>query len=281
MTHISRPFQIALVAMALFVAVWFVALRGHSSGSEGAGSSASRAAGPAAAPAKAAGSGGSSSGGSVYHGSAPGVEGLTRAITKAQGAVAQSQQNAKQLQEKSAQASSASSAEASGQQSKAPSRASSSAGSKAGSPAASATKSQASAASGKAAAQGSGATRHSDAKAGAPTHSGAASGQATIEGELKQGKVAAILFWNPKSSVDAIVHRELLAAGHALGGKLAVHAASSKQVGSFGSFTRTVQVYSTPTILMVNTKGQTSSVTGLTDVFSIEQAVKEVKQAQR
>ena len=41
-----------------------------------------------------------------------------------------------------------------------------------------------------------------------------------------------------------------------------------------------MQVYSTPTILLINPKGQTSSVTGLTDVFSIEQAVKEVKQAQ-
>ena len=52
MTHISRPFQIALVAMALFVAVWFLALRGHSTGSEGAGSSASSSAGRAAPAAK-------------------------------------------------------------------------------------------------------------------------------------------------------------------------------------------------------------------------------------
>jgi hypothetical protein len=60
---------------------------------------------------------------------------------------------------------------------------------------------------------------------------------------------------------------------------VAVHVAHSSQVGSFGTFTRAVQVYSTPTILLINSKGLTSSVTGLTDVFSIEQAVGEVKQA--
>jgi hypothetical protein len=50
-------------------------------------------------------------------------------------------------------------------------------------------------------------------------------------------------------------------------------------VGSFGAFTRTVQVYGTPTILMINTKGVTSSVPGLKDAFSIEQAVREVQRA--
>ena len=43
----------------------------------------------------------------VYHGSAPGVPASARAIAKAHGAVATSQQNAKQLEQKSAQASSA------------------------------------------------------------------------------------------------------------------------------------------------------------------------------
>ena len=41
----------------------------------------------------------------------------------------------------------------------------------------------------------------------------------------------------------------------------------------------TVQVYSTPTILLINTKGSTSSLTGLTDAFSIGQAINEVKHA--
>ena len=103
--------------------------------------------------------------------------------------------------------------------------------------------------------------------------------QLQVEGQLRHGKTVAILFWNPQGSVDAVVHRELQAAASKFAGKLAVHNARSGQVGSFGTFTRAVQVYSTPTILLINTKGVTSSVTGLTDAFSIEQAVAEAKRA--
>ena len=51
------------------------------------------------------------------------------------------------------------------------------------------------------------------------------------------------------------------------------------QVGSFGSFARAVQVYSTPTILLIDSKGRTSSITGLTDVFAIEQSLHELHKA--
>ena len=55
MTQISRPFQIVLVAFALFVAVWFVALRAHSSSSSStalaAAPAAERARHPVASPA--------------------------------------------------------------------------------------------------------------------------------------------------------------------------------------------------------------------------------------
>src|SRR3981081_2694660 len=70
MAQISRPFQIALAALALFAIVWLLALRGHSSGTSESGSSSS-------APSQ------SSRPSSVYHGSAPGVEGLTRDLAKA------------------------------------------------------------------------------------------------------------------------------------------------------------------------------------------------------
>src|ERR1700693_3649474 len=113
MTHISRPFQIALLAMGLFAAVWFVALRGQSGSTGGSGSTPASStpaqAGKPPAP------GGSAPGSAaaptpIYHGAAPGVEGLTRAIAKAHEAVATSQQNAKQLAQSSAQASGDSSA---------------------------------------------------------------------------------------------------------------------------------------------------------------------------
>ncbi len=260
MAHISRPFQIALAAIVLFAAVWFVALRGHSSGTESSGSGASSSA-PAAASQPSSGStagsaGSGSSGGSgsstspnsTYHGSAPGVAGLTRAIAKARGAVAQ--------QQKSDHASTTAT------------------------PAPTQTTTAPAVTSPAKTAPTSAAKTHAAAPA-AKTHakSGVPAMQLQVEGQLRHGKTVAILFWNPKGSVDAVVHRELQAAASKFAGKLAVHNARSSQVGSYGTFTRAVQVYSTPTILLINTRGLTSSVTGLTDAFSIEQAVAEVKQA--
>ena len=110
----------------------------------------------------------------------------------------------------------------------------------------------------------------------------------------------AILFWNPQSAVDSAVQRELQlllavhhglrqdaknpivsrlvkATGLELEGKIAVNEASAKQVASFGSITRAAQVYQTPTILIVNKKGQTTTLTGLNDAFSIEQAIDEAR----
>lgn len=253
MTQLSRPYQVALVAIGLLAAVWFVALRGSSASTGGSGSSGSApsASSPAAKPAAPS---------PVYHGSAPGVEGLTRAINKARGAVAQSQQNARQLQEKSAQASSPTS------------KGAAVGTSTAGAQATSSVKSKGSATIQKTAPSGAGAPRASRSKIAASP-----SMQVTVERELKQGKVVAILFWNPAASVDQTVRRELQAVGQALGAKIAVHDAHANQVGSFGSFTRAVQVYQTPTILIVNKRGQASALTGLTDAFSIEQAIGEVK----
>jgi hypothetical protein len=266
MAHISRPFQIALAAMVLFAAVWFVALRGHSSGTESSGSGASsntpvatpqQASGSSAGSGSSGGSGSSTSPSSTYHGSAPGVGGLTRAIAKARGAVAQQQQ----------------SDHASTTATPAPTH--TTASPTVTSPAKAAPTSAA-----KTHAVAPAPNTHAPAPvAKAHVKSGVPAMQLTVEGQLKQGKVVAILFWNPKGSVDAVVRRELQAASGKSRGKLAVHVARAGQVGSFGTFTRAVQVYSTPTILMINTKGVTSSLTGLTDAFSIEQALGEAKQA--
>jgi hypothetical protein len=259
MTQISRPFQIALAALVLFIAVWFLALRGHSGESSSSSSPSAASSSPAGASASQSTPGGGTpaSKGGVYHGSAPGVEGLSRAIQKARGAVAQSQQTVKQ--QGSAQSSSSSQAQ-SAQKHSAQTRTSQSHSAKQ-------TQAQ------QKQSQQTQSSQQSKAASGVPSM------QTVVEGELKRGKVVAVLFWNPKGAVDATVRRELRAAGRAQHGKLAVHVARSNQVGSFGSFTHTVQVYSTPTILLINTKGSTSSLTGLTDAFSIGQAIKEVKRA--
>jgi hypothetical protein len=262
MAQLSRPYQIAFVAMAFLVLVWFVALRGHSSSSSSSASAPASAASQAKAAAPTP----------VYHGAAPGVEGLTRAIAKAHGAVATSQQNAKQLQEKSAQASSPAST--------APSPATAAAGSQPTSAApathaSSATTSKSAARTAVKPHKGNGTPAHP----GIPAHPGTPAQQKAVESELKGGKVVLLLFWNPKASVDVAVHKELQAVGRKLRGKIAVHDALAKQVGSFGSITKAIQVYQTPTILLVNRHGVTTTLTGLTDVYSLEQTIEEARHA--
>jgi hypothetical protein len=283
MAQLSRPYQIALVALGLFAAVWFVALRGHSPSTSGSGSSAAVS---APAPSAAVQAEKAAAPSSVYHGSAPGVEGLTRAIAKAHGAVAISQQNARQLEAKSAQASDATG----------PDTGASNAGSRSTPSAAqrSSTTSKSSPATPLAAAhKGAGA-------AGAAASASLPARQVVVEKELKQGDVVVLLFWNPQGADDLAVHRELQlllavhrriqplgkvpavqrllkAFGLALDKKIAVHEAPASQVASFGSITRGVQVYQTPTILIVNKRGQATTLSGLTDAYSIEQAVDEAR----
>jgi hypothetical protein len=101
--------------------------------------------------------------------------------------------------------------------------------------------------------------------------------QATVAGELKQGKVALLLFWNPKSASDNAVHEQVEVVAHKLGRGVVVHTASAGQVGEFGSITRDIQVYQTPTLLIVNPKAQVTTVTGYTDAYALEQTIREAR----
>jgi hypothetical protein len=281
MTQLSRPFQIVLVAVVLFALVWFVALRGHSaSPTPVAGTPASTPAPATAAKAKAPA-------GTTH------IEGMTRAVTHAREAVAASQQAA----DKSA----SSSAEAPSQ-------------------GASVTSSSATVVTQHGATHSSTTVITKHGAAGASTtvvtkhvvhtpaphkvvKSGIPAQQAAVERELKRGEVAVILFWNKKGADDVAVHRELqylatihrVAKAHAkqptiarilklseleFNKPIAVHYATAAQVTSFGSITHGVQVYATPTILIVNKVGQTTTLTGLQDYYSIEQTIDEARQAQ-
>lgn len=272
MAQLSRPFQIALVAVALFAAVWLFALHGRPSSTSGSGSSAAvpSSASPATAAAEERAAAAPSP---VYHGSAPGVSGLTRAIAKAHEAVAASQQNAKQLEQKSAQASSTTAPAASASTTASP--ASSSAASHASPAHAPATSKTSTTTTAPAVHKG----------ASAPvtaSRSTLPSGQRAVEAELKQGKIVVLLFWNSKGADDVVVHKELqllvnLHHSASRAKQIAVHETSGGDVASFGSITRGVQVYGTPTILIVNRKGQTITLTGLTDAYSIEQAIDEAR----
>jgi len=295
MAQLSRPYQIGLLVIAVLAAVWVVALRPHNASS----SSSSAPPAPAAttvtkAPAASGGSTGQAGAQSkIYHGSAPGVQGLSSAIAKAHGAVATSEKNAAQLEAHSAQASSPTNTAAA------------SAPATAGAAAASVTVTHSTTTTHRGTTSTSvvtatvGKTQPIKARSGAGR---TPARQALVERALKEGKVAVILIWNPKGADDVAVHNELVlleavhhlikAVGHTaevrralknsgleLQKKFAAFDARENEVASFGSITRGVQVYGTPTILVVGKTGKTTIITGLTTAYGIEQAIVETRHA--
>jgi hypothetical protein len=291
MAQLSRPFQIALVAVCLLFAVWLFALQGHSSSptatpapaSSAPSSSASSESAAAEAKAAAAPT-------PVYHGSAPGVEGLTRAINKAHGAVATSQEDAKRLEGKSAQASgeptstSGSSASAGSPSTASSSSSSSKPATHSTAAAAPVTHTSTSTSTTSAAA---GATVNQQPSKSQPGAASTPARQAAVERALKEGKVAVILFWNPKGADDIAVNDELIRepqvrraverSGLELTKKFAAFVATASEVSAFGSITRGVQVQATPAIVIVNKQGQATVLPGLQDAYSIEQAIDEAR----
>ncbi|HEX5309886.1 MAG TPA: hypothetical protein VFW38_12505 [Solirubrobacteraceae bacterium] len=238
--------------------VWVVALHGHAPGRHESTGTVPTPAPSAKAQEKAA-----AAPTQIYKGAAPGVEGLTRAIAKAHGAVALSQRNAHELRLHSREAS------------QEPSTSSSTASHRAAAQSAAATRARKTTAHVR---QAPAHTAHRPAAAKrASDHRPAA--QVVVEREVAQGKTVLLLFWDSKSSVDREVHSETQAMVASSKGKLALHAAAPRQVGEFGSLTEVAQVYQTPTILIVNRHGVVSTLTGLTDTFSLRQLVHEAQRA--
>ena len=286
MAQLSRPYQIALAAVVMLALVWVVALRAHGSNpseplpaslspSAPAGGSAGSASSPSAGRSSGSPAATSASNAAaqakapsaptpIYHGAAPGVEGLTRAIAKAHGAVATSQQNAQQLQRKSGEASNEP-------------RATATAGSTLATGAASRHKPAAGATL--AHKTTSHATRSRAGSSAAA--SGRAAQQVAVERELTQGKTVMLVFGTSNSTVDVSVLAQAKALASLSKGAVTVHAARASQVGMFGSITEVAHVYQTPTILIVNRHGVVSTLTGLTDVFALQQAVREAVHAGR
>jgi hypothetical protein len=290
MAQLSRPFQIALVGVLVLAGVSFFVLHGRSTSTSGSGSTpAATASTPAAAKPTTATASSSASvvakakaaaeSGHIYHGPVPGLEGLTRDIVRAHGAV-----KAIGASPSSAGSSAAASAPAT-TSSSAPAKQSTS----------TATSQHAAATSAPAATT----VKQQPIKA----QSGAGrtpARQALVERALHEGKIAVILFWNPKGADDAIVdyelrlleavhhlikplahspqlRRQLAASGLELEKRFAAFVSPASQVATYGSITRGVQVYQTPTLLIVNKSGQTTVLTGLQDALSIEQAIDEAR----
>jgi hypothetical protein len=276
MPQLSRPFQIVIVVFVLFAGVWLFALQGRST--TPSSSSASTSAGvPAtsvpATTAKAPSSASSHAAGAtahVNHHSGSSLGGLSHAINSAHHAAALSQQNANQLASKSAHATN----EAAPAQS-------SSAVTHTSAPSATAT-APASNTTAK-----SGVTTSSTAAA-SPANKGASSpgstsstavpsGQRAVEADLAKGDVVVLLFWNPAGTDDVIVHRALQPLANSRSQKVSVLEAPASQVASYGSITRGVQVYATPTILVINKQGHAIVMTGIQDAFAVEQAIAEAR----
>jgi hypothetical protein len=281
MAQLSRPFQVVLVVFVLFACVWFFALQGHSTGTSGSGSSATvttsapatSAPSSSASASAATGNAGSATSSSthVYHGSAPGVEGLSRAISKAHEAVANSQQSAKQVEHESAENNApTASTTASAQATKTP---------------ASTTKvlpHTTTAATQPATKPSSTVHKSTNAPSQASGATAALKGQRAVEVDLAKGDVVVLLFWNPKGADDVVVHRAVQAvqkADRRPHQRLAVQEAPASKVASYGSVTRGVQVYGTPTIFIINRHGGTIVLTGVQDAFAIEQAIVEARQS--
>jgi hypothetical protein len=106
-------------------------------------------------------------------------------------------------------------------------------------------------------------------------------GQLAVEAELAHGQTVMLVFWNPHSSVDQEVHSQVGALVSGSKGTVVMHSALANQVNMFGSITEVVRVYQTPTILIVNSHGVVSTLTGLTEVFALQQAVNEAQHASR
>ncbi len=100
---------------------------------------------------------------------------------------------------------------------------------------------------------------------------------ATIAVELHQGKTVLLLFLNPSGYDDDATAIGTTEVAYKLRHHVAAHLALAGQVNSFGSITRDIQVYQTPTLLIINPKREVATVTGLTDEFALEQAIAEAK----
>jgi hypothetical protein len=245
MAQVSRPFQIGIAAVAVLACVWLFALRGHSSGNEASSSPPSSP--PASASSQPAGSSTSRT-----HSSVPGLEGLTKDVQKAHGAVAASERNAAALDKRSQEVTDADGG---------------------GSSSASTPTHGASSASGTATKTAT--TRPSTSKSStvpSATPAAVAQRNSAIEARLGSGGVALILFWNPKGTEDVSVHNVLQRLPAA---KVSVFDASPHEVASFGTLTKSVQIYQTPTLLVIGPDRKAHVITGLTDAYAVQQIIAE------
>jgi hypothetical protein len=288
MAQLSRPFQIALVGVCLLAGVSLFALHGRSTSTSGSGSApAVTASTPAVTKASTIATKPSAANaaviarakaeaetGHIYHGPVPGLEGLTRDIARAHGAVAAIGASPSHPASTAGHAGSASAAtSATATRTTTATRTQT----KTSTTTVTHTKTSAKAVTAtpaKTVTQAPTSTAHKTASATATV---SLSGQHAVEADLAKGDVVVLLFWNPAGTEDISVHRAVQAVKR--GNHVAVQEAKASQVASYGSITRGVQVETTPTLLVIDKQGHALMLTGVQDTFSIEQAINEARSA--
>jgi hypothetical protein len=268
MAQLSRPFQIALLAAAVLAGVLLFTVTRPSTSTTGGGSTpaVSPSAPATSAPAATAKAKGTpakrATSTHATHGSGDSLGGLSHAINKARQAETVVQQNSSHLTEKSAQASNETTpTQTSSAATHAPAASAIAAKPTTTSPTKTSTPAPA---------------RTTHRSTGKPT-SAIPSGQRAVEADLAKGDVVVLLFWNPQGTEDNTVHQAVRAVAH--DSRVAVREATAGQVANYGSITRGVQIYATPTVLLINKQGKALVLNGVQDTFSIEQAIAEARTA--
>jgi hypothetical protein len=170
--------------------------------------------------------------------SAPGVTGLKRAIGKAHGAVGQANR---------------SSAHAAGAPTAAAPR----------SPATPATRAPAAPAP----------ARRAPVKPAAPALPPPTSRRdAVVQAALAANKVVAIGFFNPASTDDLAVAKTLKGAD-THGGRVLLMSANIADVAQFGSVTSKAGVFGSPTVIIIDRKGEAGAITGFADQIELNQRI--------
>jgi hypothetical protein len=262
MLQLSRPFQIVIAVFVLFAGVWLFVLQGHSTSNSPTATTAATPATGAKTPASPSATGAASTSAS---GSSLGS--LGHAIAKAHHAAAVSQQNANELERKSAQqAGEAAPTQTSSTAAHAPAGSSTHKASATHAATKPVTKTPSSATS---------SAQKSASSSSAASSTPIPSGQRSVEADLAKGKVVVLLFWNPAGTDDVVTYRAVqsLRGAH----NVSVQEALASQVANYGSVTRGVQLYATPTILVINKQGRAIVLTGVQDAYSIEQAIAEAR----
>jgi len=225
MDQVSRPVQVLLGVTLLLAALWFVALRPKSS----AGGESASAPTPAAQTTPAPSSG-----------AAPGTEGLTGAIDKANGAVATANADADRAAQSSADGSP---------------------GAKASAPAG--------AAPGAAAAAPKAARPHATRGAAAPHPTGSPQVHA-VKSALRHHKAVVIAFVDPRTADARAVAQEVRHVSH-FGGRAVTLAVPLAKLSSYDFITNRVEVTVAPTVVIVDPRRRATTIVGFADRGEIEQ----------